>query len=60
MKDSTDVDLSESKGCNEDGFECGTVGFRRISPASISREPTNSIFYSVFLVLNTMIGSGKF
>ena len=59
MEKSTDVHLSESKGFYEDRFECGTGDLRRISPVVIRKEPSNSIFYSVFLVLNTMIGSGK-
>ena len=59
MENSTDVHLSESKGFHEDGFECGPGDLRRISPVVIRKEPSNSIFYSVFLVLNTMIGSGK-
>ena len=58
MKDTTE-EFSESKYYEEDGFEISIGAERRISPTFVRREPSNSIFYSVFLVLNTMIGSGK-
>ena len=57
MKDTTE-EFSESKYYEEDGFESGMGAVRRISPTLVQWEPSNSIFYSVFLVLNTMIGSG--
>ena len=59
MKDTTE-EFFESKYYEEDGFEISIGAERRISPTLfVRREPSNSIFYSVFLVLNTMIGSGK-